>query len=349
MVKNDPTLDPQFKLHKKNRGLIVKQIAGYLFALGCLFWVFYNIHIEKLFQQIANIKLGWIFAAIFFDTLSYFSQGLRWHYLLRPIGSISPVKTTQAIYAGLFTNEIIPFRAGELVRAYLISFWEKTTFFSIIPSMVIERFFDGIWLGIGLGVTAIFINLPENLMKAADILGIIILIATGLFIYLIFRREKKPMSELNRRKNIWKPIQTIIDYLSKFTNGIKEIGITANFYYSLFSSSLILISQILAFWMVLVAYHIDLSIWQGAVVLLIVHFGTALPNAPSNIGSYQFFCVLGLSIFGIGKTTAAGFSVVVFIILTIPHWLIGFFAITKTGMTLREIRHRIRKLRSQSS
>ncbi len=346
MLNDNISPNPKLVLSKKNTHRIAKQIAGYVFAIACLIWVFYNIHVEKLLQQISNIKLGWIVAAIFFDTLSYFSQGLRWHYLLRPIGKISAFKTTQAIYAGLFTNEIIPFRAGELVRAYLISTWQKTTFFSIIPSMVIERFFDGIWLGIGLGLTAIFIDLPGNLLKAADILGIFILLATGIFIYLILRREKNMETAPDSDKKFWKPLKMMIDFIGQFANGIKKIGISGNFYYSLFSSSLILISQILAFWMVLVAYHIDLSIWQGAVVLLIVHFGTSLPNAPSNIGSYQFFCVLGLSIFGIGKTTAAGFSMVVFIILTIPLWILGFFAIMKTGMSFKEIRLRISRLRS---
>jgi uncharacterized protein (TIRG00374 family) len=335
-------------LEKKPRQLF-KAITGYVFAVICLFWVFYNIHIEKLLHQITNVKLDWILAAMFFDTLSYFSQGLRWHYLLRPIGKISPFKTTQAIYAGLFTNEIIPFRAGELVRAFLVSSWQKITFFSVIPSMVIERFFDGIWLCIGLGITAIFIDLPGNLMKATDILGIIILITTFTIIYLIFKKEKKLESGIDHGKNRWKPIKKILDFLEQFANGIRTIGISGNFYYSLFFSSLILIFQMIAFWMVLIAYHLDLTIWQGAVILLIVHFGTALPNAPSNIGSFQFFCVLGLSLFGIGKTTAAGFSVVVFIVLTIPLWILGLIAIIKTDMSFKEIRLQISRLKLNQS
>jgi len=57
------------------------------------------------------------------------------------------------------------------------------------------------------------------------------------------------------------------------------------------------------------AYGLGLSFWVGAAVFLILHFGTALPNAPSNVGTYQFFTVLGLTLFGIDKTTATGFSV----------------------------------------
>ena len=73
-----------------------------------------------------------------------------------------------------------------------------------------------------------------------------------------------------------------------------------------------------------------------------MHFGTALPNAPANVGSYQFFTVLGLSLFGIEKTQATGFSVVVFILLTLPLWALGLAALSRTGMTLPRIRADIR-------
>lgn len=73
-------------------------------------------------------------------------------------------------------------------------------------------------------------------------------------------------------------------------------------------------------------------------MFLIVHLGTMLPNAPSNVGTYQFFTVLGLSLFGVDKTTAAGFSLVVFVLLTAPLLLAGFFALHQTGLTQRKIR-----------
>jgi len=54
-----------------------------------------------------------------------------------------------------------------------------------------------------------------------------------------------------------------------------------------------------------------------AVILVIVRVGTAIPNAPANIGSHQFFCVLALNLFGVEKTVAAAFSIVYFLALTL--------------------------------
>jgi uncharacterized protein (TIRG00374 family) len=332
---------------KKNIKEIARQVFGYVIAAACLVWVFHGIRGEKLIGQLKNIRWGWVAVAVASDILSYVCQGARWRLLLRPIGNISTMRATRAIYAGLFTNEIVPFRAGELVRAYLVSRWQGVTLLAVIPSMAVERLFDGIWLAVGIGLTAIFVHLPENLLKATDIFGGVVLIAVAIFIVVIIRKQKTPDLQPPACGGFWKPVSFIASLVARLAQGIRNIGTSRYFYLALFSSSLILICQILSFWLVMQAYGLHLSLWIGAAVFIIVHFGTALPNAPSNIGTYQFFTVLGLALFGIEKTTATGFSVAVFIILTVPLWIIGLAAIAETGMRLKDIRREIGELISR--
>lgn len=323
---------------------IIRQVFGYLIALACLVWVFHDIHAGRLFRQVISIKWGWVGLAVFFDTFSYFAQGLRWRLLLYPTGNISPWKTTQAIYIGLFTNEIVPLRMGELVRSYLVSRWLPTNYFSVIPSMIVERLFDIIWLAIGIGLTAILVHLPGNLISAAEILGVIVLAGISLFVYLVLRKEKNIVKNPHAVPSGWKPFRLLTSLINRLAWGIRDIGISRCLFLGFIVSSLVLIFQIFSFWLVMWGYGLRLSLWIGAAVLLIEHLGTAIPNAPSNLGTYQFFVVVGLVLFGVDKTTATGFSVVVFIVLTLPLWLIGLVAIGRSGMTLKEIRKEITKL-----
>jgi len=322
----------------KNFRKISFELLKYTIALAALIWVFYDTHFNLLIKDIGKIGWRWTLLAVFFDIISYICQGIRWKYLLRSIGNISWIKTTQAIYAGLFTNEIFPMRLGELVRAYLVTRWLSKDFVSAVPSMAVERLFDGIWLAIAIGFVSIFVQLPEEMIGAADILGIIVITLTIAFVGILFLKENSLENILKSREIKFRPVRGLINLIVKVLNGVKQIEISRYFYLSLFFSLMILVMQALAFWLVMIAYGINVSFWTGATVLLIVHFGTAIPNAPSNIGTYQFFTVLGLSIFGVDKTTAAGFSLVVFIILTIPLWIIGLLAINKTGLTLRTIK-----------
>jgi ABC-type branched-subunit amino acid transport system permease subunit len=80
-------------------------------------------------------------------------------------------------------------------------------------------------------------------------------------------------------------------------------------------------------------------------VYLIVRLGTAVPNAPANVGTYQFFTVVGLTLFGVSKSAATGFSLVVFLVLTVPLWALGFLALSRGGKTLHAPREEINALR----
>jgi hypothetical protein len=261
----------------------------------------------RLFEASIVHHWGWVFPAMGAEVGSYIFQALRWRLLLPSAGELSTLKVAQAIYAGLFVNEIAPLRFGEVVRAYLVSRWMSLRIRTVIPSMALERIVDAVWLAIGIGACAFFVRLPGRLFQAAEVLAVAVLVGTTLL--LVFARENLLAIHRSRR-----------------------------FMPAVLISSFYLALQTLAFWMMTRAYDLPVSIGPAAVAFLIVHLGTSIPNAPANVGSYQFFTVLALTFFGIDKTAAAGFSIGVFVLLTAPLWTIGCVAFVSSGARLGTVR-----------
>jgi glycosyltransferase 2 family protein len=323
---------------------IWKTIPGYAIAVLCLIWVFHDVQVTALIGSIAAINWWWVAGAVVLDIFSYACQGIRWRLLLHPIGRISTFQATQAIYAGLFVNEILPMRLGEILRIYLISCWASARFAAVVPSILVERFFDAIWLAFALGITVFAVPLPKYLINSEEILGFIVLAATIFFTYLVFHKKGAGAAKAGNAGHYWRPIRWISSLLDKIAGGIREIG-QSRFFYSSFGISLfLLLGQILSYWFIMQAYGLKLSFWHGAAVFLIVHIGTAIPSAPSNVGTYQFFTVVGLTLFGVNKTLATSFSVVVFLILTIPLWFIGLLVFGRLGLSLKKLRTEISSL-----
>lgn len=325
---------------------IFRIVVGYLVAAVCLVWVFHDTNWKTLAGNIAAINWWWVSLGVLFNVLSTFSQGYRWHLLLKPVGAIRIRRATQALFSAFFINDIMPMRMGEIARGYIVSVWMSKEFVSIIPSMALERLFEGVWLAIGIGLTAIFVPLPRDLDRAADIFGLIILGLVGLVLFITIRKRRVKENECAESSVRAKSLRRLKTLLERLGDGFRSIGLSRNFYLAFFVSLFFFVLQAFSFWFITKAYGLHFSFWVGAAILFIVIFGTALPNVPANIGTYQFFCVVGLTLFGVGKTAAAGFSIVAFTLLTVPPLAIGFFALVRSGMTLTSIKEKIKRTSS---
>lgn len=320
-----------------------RSVMGYLFAAAGLVWVLHDIEPERLLGHLTDINWWWIAPALVCDALCYLCQGWRWSLLLRPAGNLSTLRATQAIYVGLFTNEVLPMRLGELVRGYLAARWMRLAFLAVIPSMIVERIFDGLWMAVGVGLTVAFVPLPRRLAQAGDLFGLAMVVVTLLFA-LIISCQRAAANEAPARQYRWRPLRLLSQLLRRLAEGMRGIPAFASLYPAFLLSFVFVLLEMLSFWLVMVGYGLALSFWAGAAVYLIIRLGTMIPNAPANVGAYQFFCVVGLKLFGVEKTLATGFSLVVFVLLTLPLLVIGFIALSRSGTTLFAIREEVSKL-----
>jgi uncharacterized membrane protein YbhN (UPF0104 family) len=126
-------------------------------------------------------------------------------------------------------------------------------------------------------------------------------------------------------------------------DGIHAMGSRRTLAITSFASLLYLVLQIIPVWALMQGYGLDLSIWEASAVLIILRLGTIIPNAPGNVGLYQAMCVVGLRLFGVDKTTAVGFSLMMFGVLTLPLLIGGAIAVALSGLKLGDIHHHARK------
>ncbi|MBY0506176.1 MAG: flippase-like domain-containing protein [Bryobacteraceae bacterium] len=310
----------------------MKRFFSYALAVAALMWVFHDVDWRVISAQVGQMQLWWLVPAVLCDVLSYVCEGQRWSLLLRSVAPLPLWRAVQAIYAGLFTNEILPLRAGEVVRAYLGSRWSGAAIPELLPSMAVGRLLDGVWMGVGCALLVHFVALPANLAWAGEAIGLLMLLLVAVFVGLAWRPPRWVAA--------WRmqPDSAVRQMVGRVLGGIGEIGLNRHWPAAAVYSLGLSVLQAGAFWFVMESAGLGLSFAAGAAVFLIVKLGTAVPNAPANVGSFQFFTVLGLQLFGVEKSAAAAFSVVVFLVLTLPLWALGYVAIANCGVHWAELR-----------
>ena len=317
------------------------RVLGYALAIACLAWVLHDFHIVRALRDMANVDWRWVLIGMGFDILSYVMQAIRWKFLLEPFGKVRTLRAIRAVFAGLFANLIFPLRPGELLRSYLLSNTEEMSFGYVIGSVGVERLVDLVVATAALGVVSLMVDLPRDFRRVADILGVATLVLVTVVVVVIFYLETRMGRQLLQpdAKSKQAPGK-IMGALA----GLHAMGTAPSFYPALLFSLLMPLCQVFGMWAMMKSYGLNLSFLVAVVVLVVINLGVSLPNAPANIGSYQFFCVLGLSVFEVEKTKAAGFSIFAFLALNLPFALLGFVALLRSGLSLRTMRERVTHL-----
>lgn len=88
--------------------------------------------------------------------LGLWVRTIRWQFLLRPVKKVSTIRLYPVVLIGLMANNLIPARAGELARAYVLGQREKISKTTSLGTIAVDRIFDGITLVPMMLVVALF-------------------------------------------------------------------------------------------------------------------------------------------------------------------------------------------------
>jgi uncharacterized protein (TIRG00374 family) len=310
-----------------------------LVSLACLGWALHGVSWTELWEEIRELDWRWVAVGVAADIFAYVIQGWRWSLLLRPVGSASMPNTTRAIFVGLFANEVLPLRAGELIRCFLITRWSQIPLSVSLASALIERIFDGLLLIVGLFFSFRYLqHFPLSRVQARVLsiltdssifLGVVILVCAAVLAVAMYWREQALDALLDAR---------IFGWAHVFIEDLHRIGHSRYLYLSFLVSIPHLLMQVVPIYAVMQAYQLDEGSWKGAAALMVLlRLGSAAPQAPGNVGLFQLLSTLGLTLFGVQAAMARRFTLILWGVITLPLVLVGFVDVVATGAKIGDM------------
>src|SRR6266550_3246952 len=149
------------KSRRRNIPKWLMPFLGYALSAASLIWVFHGFDFRHTLSDLESLDWRYVVIAVVFDLSVYVSHAWRWNILLRPVARPSFWRSVQAIYIGLYANEILPLRTGEVIRCYLLAHWNGLPISLSLASAALERVIDGIWLVIAMWITTYLVPLPR--------------------------------------------------------------------------------------------------------------------------------------------------------------------------------------------
>ncbi|PWU12280.1 MAG: hypothetical protein C5B51_00905 [Terriglobia bacterium] len=311
------------------------QTLGYCISAASLIWVLHGYPIGDLIPAIRSLDWKWVVLATLADLSVYVSHAWRWNTLLNPVVRLRFWRTVQSIYIGLFANEVLPLRTGELIRCYLLAHWNDLRLSLSFASAAVERLIDGFWMLAAFLVTAAFVKgIPRDLLILVQVLGVLLFVGAGILVWVVFHKQHAHLVVAESR---WaSTLRHIVEGLHLMGNG-RTLGLTV------LVSLAYLVLQVLTYYFLMKARGYDLSFWVAGGVLAIVRFAVVVPNAPGNLGLFQAACVIALRLFDVEENEAKTFSFVLFFATVLPLIIGGAIAVAFTGVNIAELRNRAQR------
>ncbi len=311
---------------------------GYAVPVGLLAWLFHDLDPARLARELAGVRWGAVLLSVGLDALAYVFQGLRWWFLLGGRRKAELGLCVRAVYCGLFLNSFLPLRPGEILRPWVVSRETDRSYPEVLATVGIERIVDGFWLFLAVGCTAAWAPLPGAVVRAALVLGLVVVPACIAFLFLLARAGREPaqiLSWLPRRLRRTRAAAVGADFLARGARGLRLTGFSWPFWNACGFSLAVLAGKIGALWAMTAAWGFGFGPLTALALFFIYRLGTALPNTPSNVGVYHALMVFGLTLFGVERQAAARFSLAAFALTTLGVTGLAAFAFARSGLFSR--------------
>jgi uncharacterized protein (TIRG00374 family) len=120
-------------------------IIGLIVAFAAVYYTMRNVSVSELMESFRHVNYIWLLPTFVLMCLTYVARAIRWRVLLLPVKEARTIELFSPLMVG-FMAGVLPARAGELVRAYLLGKKFELSFASSLATIVVERLFDMILL-----------------------------------------------------------------------------------------------------------------------------------------------------------------------------------------------------------
>jgi glycosyltransferase 2 family protein len=301
---------------------------GYGVSAISLVWVLSKFPYAQLVEHLRTMSWTWVAVAIIFEIAIYFVDAWRWAALLQPVGAPPFRKCLQAVYVGLFANDVLPAKAGELIRCFLLSYETRVPISLALTSDLILRIMDGAWIVILYMLITLQIATHVVVSRIMWGFSAAVVVISVVVLFVLFRRQHAHHFVRNT------------SWAARFIHLLEEIhrlGHWRELRTAMWVSGLYWLTQVLAIWALTRADKFDLGVSGAAFLLVVKAVGTLVPNAPANVGAYQATTMYALGLLLVERPNAQIFSEIMFWFLTLPGLIGGAIAVGFAGLDFTDL------------
>jgi len=287
-----------------------------------------GLDLRQVWLDMQAANYWWILPGVVAYFIGVWARTWRWHYLLRPIKPISLKTMWPIVVIGYMGNNVYPFRAGEVIRAYVLKKKEGVSISASIATILVERIFDGLVM-----LLFVFIALPFAPGLPNWLRQTVILASLAFFGALVVFLVMAALPQISQTVYRWAIDRFLPESLrpnalalaNRFMEGLSSLNSFTDIVMIFLTSVVVWLLETVKYWFVMYAFNFSVSFFALMLMNGVVNLATTLPSAPGYIGTFDGPGIEVLKVFGISPNVAAAYTLVLHAALWLPITLLGFW------------------------
>jgi len=324
----------------------VRVLRSWRFWLGLAVSAFFIVlafrstNLSAMGSALRAADYRWLLPALIIYVASLFVRAIRYQALVHRLAKTTAGQMFAVLCIAFMANNIVPARAGELVRAYVMGERHGVKKVAALGTIVVERLLDGLTLLSFLLVTVFALGANETVRGLA--LLALLVFACGLLVLAAL---------LAFPEQCWLLIQRAIEFLprrarpfvrelsSSLLDGMVTLRHPGAAAVAVLCSPLAWTMEAATFWCVGRAFAIHLHLGWFMMTMAAGNLALTVPSSQGGIGPFEYFAKQVLLFAGIGASAAAVFTIAVHAMVILPVIVLGLFYLSlfhlSLGRTLR--------------
>jgi hypothetical protein len=267
-------------------------------------------------------------------------RALRWRALLAPVRRLPVRALFPVVVIGYMANNILPWRIGEFVRAYVLREREGIPTSASLATIAVERIFDGLTMLAFLLVASLFIPLDAELrhiaIVGAAVFGIFLLV---LVVAVVFDKPRLRVLALVTRPLPAPLAARLTALVESFVGGLRILRSGRELVVVAACSVLAWGLESAMYFAIAPAFRLPLGPPGALMTTAVANLATLIPSTPGYIGVFETGVGLVLNgLLGIAKETALSYAIVVHAALYFPITLWGLYYWTRAHFSFGVVR-----------
>lgn len=316
-------------------------LPGVIISVVAIAAILYFVGLKRLAEAIRSANYWLLAVSVVMGIIWLLIRTVTWRTILQEKASFK--NTFLVLCEGYFLNNVLPFRLGEIGRAFLLGRRAKLSFMEVLPTIILERAFD-LALSAAILLSALpFVINASGAGGISIVVGIVVVIGL-LALYILARNRDWAIRRLHRLPWLEKAgahfLHPFFDGLSILTDGwrfLRTLGLmTLNWTWAIFQ-----------FYITIKAFFPAAQLPWALFGLGAAAFGGAVPSAPGAVGTYEAALGVALTLVTSDEARSVAVAITAHLLNYILMVLLGIYALSTEGETLSGIYQQLVKFRAK--